>query len=157
MPKEKFPSHGNELGAVENLSAYTKVRYLLESFDLGRGTKEEKEERKKNFLNLLGDYYYALKKSRVNSENLIADSAQHRSDIHNKIMDIIRNISLSREITPDQRKISELLASNRELVEVMIDSYFSHYNTGNPSHNSELHQALRGDGLFSSPPGKEND
>ena len=148
MPKEKLPSPLPENMDVATLYSGTKMRYILEAFDLGKGTKEEKQARKNKFIELMRSYYDALKRSKVSSDNQIPESDAERAEIHNKIMDIIRNISLSREVSSSQRKIAEFLAVNRDAVTEMISAYFSSISTTNPQQNDMLRQAQRGDSYF---------
>ena len=46
MPKEKLSPQSSENFDVATLYSGTKMRYILEAFDLGKGTKEEKQARK---------------------------------------------------------------------------------------------------------------
>ncbi|HZZ99732.1 MAG TPA: hypothetical protein VFK07_03425 [Candidatus Paceibacterota bacterium] len=169
MSKEKFsPTPDNkEIYDVKTLSAQTKMRILLEVFDLGKD-KEQNEKRKEHFLDLVRRYNEAVRSGKAQvdagfepNRKQLADaksSNQHRANIHNEIMDIITKISLAHgAISPAQRDLTTYLAGDRKRVQEMIKSYFGGFDAGNPRQHSMLHQALRGEGLFTSPPGKENE
>jgi len=162
MPKETPSLSSPE--SVETMYSGTRMRYILEIFDLGKGAPEQKEERRQKFIELMRRYNFALKRSKVKTENdeqyytqgksrkkptkEIHESDDERADIHNQIMTIIRNMSLSREATSMQKKVAEYLAANRKEVEKMISDYFSVISSSDPKQHDELHQALRGDGQF---------
>lgn len=163
MPYEKAPSSTRtEILDAKTLSAQDKVKRLLEVFDTGKD-KEKNKERKQNFNNLLKQYYEisVSERARRISESELETSDKEKAAIHNKIMDIIRNISLSQGITKDQEMLTEYLGRDRKRVADMIWDYFTHANTPFKTTDSVdhtlLHQARRGEGWFTSPPGKEDD
>ena len=159
MPKEKLKRR-DEFEFSRMLAPQTKMRMLLEVFDLGID-KDKNEERKKKFIELLGKYHQASissKKSEVSSGityNETSDKA--KKAIHDQIMEIIRNVSLSKGPTKEQLLLAEYLSRNREEVEKMIETYFLGYNPSDPHERSELKQAMRGGGHFGSVPGKEDE
>jgi hypothetical protein len=156
MPKEN-PEIGRQIyGDVETLAPQTKMRMLLEIFDLGKD-KEKNEERKRKFIELMGKYHQSGIRQRTENLGIAQGSDASKKKLHNEIMEIIRSISLSQGLSKDQERLTEYLARNREEVEKMIGTYFLGYNPSNPREHSELRQALRGEGMFTSPPGKEND
>jgi len=156
MSKENLESGRQIYGNIETLSHQTRMRMLLEIFDLGPDTKKN-EERKRNFIELMGRYHQSGIRQRSENLRVIQSSDESKKKIHSQIMETIRSMSLSRSISKDQERLTEYLARNREEVEKMIGVYFLGYNPGDPKEQSELRQALRGEGYFTSPPGKEND
>ncbi len=112
MPKEKLPSE-NKLSDIETLSSHTKVRYLLEAFDCGKGSAEEIQKRKDRFMELMRSYFSLVINSKAKSENMISASEEHRAKIHNQIMEVVQNISLSMGISENQRKVADFLAKDR--------------------------------------------
>ena len=61
MSKEIPPS---EILDLKTRSPQTKMRTILEAFDSGTGSKQEREDRKQKFMNLIGKYNQAIIKSR---------------------------------------------------------------------------------------------
>lgn len=61
MLKEIPPS---EILDLKKLSPRTKMRMILEVFNSGAGNKQEREDRKQKFINLIGKYNQAIIKSR---------------------------------------------------------------------------------------------
>jgi hypothetical protein len=135
MPKESFPSEqvspekkkvqDIDVTNVELLSPQTKMRYVLEVFDLG-SEPDKNEERRRKFIDLIGAYHTTLMRSRTleNNKN-ISESDANRGQIHNQIMAIFRDISMARNIGENRRKFFEYLSKNRKEVEKMIRAYFS--------------------------------
>src|SRR5690348_13811752 len=121
MSKEKFspiPTNTREIYDVKTLSAQTKMRMVLEIFDLAKD-KAKAEERKQNLLDLMSQYHRAvLSKSR--DKKSIAGSDSERRKIHDQIMSIFDKISLSTGLNPSQRKLVDYLKSERYHVEEMI-------------------------------------
>lgn len=156
MPKET-PEIGRQIyGDIENLSHQTKMRMLLEIFDLGKD-KEKNEERKRKFIELLGKYHKSGIRQRTENLGIAQGSDASKKKLHNEIMEVVRNISLSQGLSKDQERLTEYLARNRDEVEKMIGVYFLGYNPSDPREQSELRQALRGEGMFTSPPGREDE
>ena len=126
MPKEKFTLGNQEILDVKTLSNQSKMRYILEVFNLGKD-KEKNEERKKKFIELIGKYYKAYIKSRhdFSHKNNREIYETGRADLHNEIMEIITNMSLSMGLTPEQRQVASYLSENRDEVTRMISACFS--------------------------------
>lgn len=166
MPKENPAFKPEEVDLIKLLAPQTKMRMLLEIFDLGKD-KEKNEGRKKRFIELLGKYHKQMvlaRPSRTPGTNITSSeiTAVHSSDeskkkLHNQIMEIIRNMSLSMGLNKEQKQLTEYLVGNRDEVEKIIGTYFLGYNPSDPREQSELKQAMRGEGYFTSPPGKENE
>ena len=155
MPKEK-PEMGHQIyGDIETLSQQTRMRMLLEVFNLGPDAKKN-EERKRSFIELMGRYHRSGIRQRSENLGVIQDYDANKKKIHNQIMEIIRNMSLSRGISKDQERLTEYLARNREEVEKMIGVYFLGYNPSDSKDQSEIRQALRGERYFTSPPNKKD-
>lgn len=158
MPKESLLSQ-QEIYDVKTLSSRTKMRILLEIFDLGKN-EEENQKRKEKFMDLIREYHIAIiraKPSKTISQKDITSSDVNQKRLHNKIMEILRSISLSVGLNPNQRKLIEYLAKNREEVERMIGTYFLGHDPGDPKQYSEYQMAHRGESWFTSPPGKEKE
>ena len=155
MTKELPPS-SPEILDVKTLSPQTKMRMVLEIFDLGKD-REKNEERKKKFMDLISAYAKLAVRKDKNTKKYIYGTETEREKIHNQIMEIIIKMSLSTRLSRQQRELTEYLASDRMLVETMIMSYYSGFDTSNPRNYSELQMARRGEGQFTSPPGKEDD
>ncbi|MDP3792819.1 MAG: hypothetical protein Q8Q89_03775 [bacterium] len=165
MPKE-IPTPESEMPYdVKTLSAQSKIKYILEIFDAGKGTTKEKEKRKEKFLDLLRTYYgrsvsakakrqidfspeYRSRKQKIKiKEEQTSDEDKAR--IHNQIMDILTNMSTSQGLTQGQMKVIDyLLSQDRKAVAKMIEDYFSGFNSSSPQEYSQLKQVLRGDGYF---------
>jgi len=141
---------------IKELSPQNKMRMIWEVFDLGKGTGEERKTRKDNFLKLISKYHEAIIKAKPESRiSNITSSVINRKQLHNQIMDILQKMSLSLNVPPTHRKLLEFLASNRDEVERMIETYFLGYDPTKPEEQSTLKKALRGEGLFTSPPLEE--
>lgn len=158
----------NEVYNIETLSAQTKMRMLLEIFDLAKDKDKDKiDERKNKFLDLVRQYHESsiVRKIEMQAEvdtNFLkrkkqkADTSNRRkAEIHNQIMDIITKMSLSQGLTKSQRELVSYLADDRSRIEIMIHNYYLNHDSTNPRQHDELHQALRGEGFFSSPPNKD--
>lgn len=135
----------------ELLSPSEKMAILLRIFDLGSNL-EQNDQRRKKFLDLAGAYHRSLissKISRVGSEEeptkTITNSDQYRKEMHDKIMSVLLNASLSRNIPPDQKVLLDYLARNRRAVEEIITVYFSPSESSRPTTPS---QVFRGEGPF---------
>ena len=169
MPHENAPSSTRtEILDLKTLSAQTKVRMILEIFDLSKD-KTGIEARKERFLELLRNYQLALNqasKARVvigepkkiieKTEEDTNVSNKSRREIHDQIMDLISKMAISVGLNSDQRRLVQYLSEERYRVEEMITSYYKS-NTESGTQNHQLRQALHGEGWFTSPPGKEND
>ncbi|MDP3697541.1 MAG: hypothetical protein Q8R55_06030 [Candidatus Taylorbacteria bacterium] len=158
---EKAPSpETKELYDIKTLSPQTKMRYVLDIFDLGKD-KEKNKERKNNFIKLIGEYHNASivskRKSLDSNITYIEHSDVNKKKIHDEIMDILTKMSLSLGLNKDQRELTDYLARNRDEVERMIGAYFLGYDPSSPQEQTTLKRAMRGDELFTSPPGKENE
>ena len=164
MSKEVL-THENEAPYdVKTLSAQSKIKYILEIFDSGKGTTKEKEKRKQNFLDLLRVYYgrtvisgakrqmefspqYLTKKQKIEiKEKQTSDKDKAR--IHNQIMEVLANMAHSRGLTPGQMKVVTFLSQEREEVAKMVEGYFTGFSSTNPQEYSQLKQVLRGEGQF---------
>lgn len=136
------------------------MRIILEIFDLGKD-KDKNEERKNNFIKLLGQYHEAYVKHRGSLggeyETAITHSDVNKKKLHNQIMEIIRNMSLSTGLSRDQQELTEYLVHNRGEVEKMITTYFLGHDASNPREYSDYQMAHKGESLFRSVPGKEDD
>ena len=155
MLKEK--SATSEILDVKTLSPQTKMRHTLEIFDLGKGTEEEKKVRKEKFIELIGKYHEAIIKAKplqtgsgLELERRVTSSDVNKKRLHQEIMGILEKMSLSAGLNPDQRKLLEYLAGNRQEVEKMIGTYFLGHDPTNPRQYSEYQMAHRGEGWFSS-------
>jgi hypothetical protein len=160
MSKEKIDTENkNEnqfnFDDLKKLSPQEKMRILLEIFDLGPNPKEN-EERKNNFIDLMGEYFRSGIKERTENLRTIKDSDLNKKRLHNQIMRIIRNMSLSRGLRKDQERLTEYLVRNRNEVEKIIEVYFLGYDPSEPKEQSILKQALRGTGPFISKPDKDD-
>lgn len=169
MPHEKAPSSArSEILDVKTLSAEGKIRTILEIFDLSKD-KAGIQARKDRFFELLRRYKAAVdndSKARVvigepketlgRIEKKADSSNKFRRDIHDQIMDLVSKMAVSRGVRPDQRELVQYLSEERYRVEEMIMSY---YGNGEKLgiKNNELRQALRGEGWFTSSPGKKDD
>lgn len=156
MPKE-IPPSSREILDIKTLSLQTKMRMILEIFDFGQGTQEEKTERKRKFLELIGNYNQAIIRTEPSkSEKNITYSDKNKKGLHEEIMSIIRTMSLSKDVDKKHRKLAEYLVHNRQEVERMVTSYFVGYDTApNPSTYSPVKQA-RENPLYFSKPGKDD-
>ena len=143
MSKENPTPASLEILDIKSLSPQTKMRYILEIFDIGKGTPEERGNRKANFLKLLEAYNQAIIKSKpIESHSGITDSDVNKKRIHNQIMEIVRSISLSKDLDPTTRELAEYLVHNRSEVERMVTSYFLGHDTSpNPNTYSAVRQA----------------
>ena len=93
MPNEVPSSSESEIYDIETLSPQSKVRHILEIFDLGED-KEANEIRKNKFLKLIERYWEQKARSKVMDLNQISDSESDRAKTHNQIMEIIRSMSI---------------------------------------------------------------
>ncbi len=118
---EKTPSL--EIYNLETLSAQSKMRYILEIFDLGKD-KEKNNERKEKFMDLIRQYRELATQKNKKTKEMIYGSDTERKKVHDKIMDIIIKMSMSVGLSEDQRRLTEYLANNRDEVEMMIKGYF---------------------------------
>ena len=156
MPKENLESGRQIYGDIETLSHQTRMRMLLEIFDLGPDA-EKNEERKRNFIELMGRYHQSGIRQRSENLGVVQGSDVSKKKIHNQIMEIVRSISLSQGLSKDQERLTEYLTRNREEVEKMIGTYFLGHNPSDPQEQSQLKQAMRGEGYFRSSLGKEDE
>ncbi len=149
MLKEIPPS---EILDFKTLSPQTKMRMILEAFDSGADSEQEREERKQKFINLIGKYNQAIIKSRPSqSEKELTYSDESKKKLHNEIMSVMRSISLSR-INTTVRELAEYLVHNRQEVERMVTSYFLGYDTApNPKTYSPVKQVEESPLYFSKP------
>lgn len=156
MSKEIPSTNSHEILDIKTLSPQTKMRLVLEAFNYGKGTSDDKEKRRQAFIDLIGTYNQAIIKSRpVESGSTIVESDINKKRIHDKIMDVIRSMSLSRELKPSIRDLAEYLIHDRKEVERMVTSYFLGYDTApNPENYSSVRQA-RENPFYSAP--KDND
>lgn len=171
MSRESSPTSKQEVYDIKTLSSQGKMKILLEIFELAED-KSQVEEKKKRFLELVkqyfevstiakarvqvGETYAASKSSKKRNEESSSSSNRHKAEIHNKIMDIITGMSLSLKLNPTQRELAVYLAEDRKRVEEMINKYYLNFDTSNVRQHDEIHRALRGDGYFTSPPGKDD-
>ena len=144
---EKVPSPEiREIYDIKTLSAQSKMKYLLEIFNLGKD-EEKNEERKKNFIELISKYHRAYIKSTLNISNK-KDGERYeegRAKLHNEIMEIIKNMSLSLGLTQEQREVASYLSEHRDEVTQMISSYFTLINPNtvdSPSEYSKMKEQL---------------
>ncbi len=155
MSSEKPAS---EILDVKTLSPQTKMRIILEVFDLGK-EKIENGERRKKFIELVSRYYRAYIKSGFD----VTDKTQRekyeegRANLHNKIMDVITKMSLSLGLSQEQREVASYLSENRDEVTRMISAYFMNWDPASPKEYSDYQMAHEGMGNFRSVPGKEDD
>lgn len=147
MRKEKFIR--SETVDPKTMTSASKMEYLLRVFDLAKDGEKAKE-RKEKFLDLLEQYRASKVEARVKSLNQISDSDAYTAKLHNQIMEILANMSLSRGLTENQRKVVEYLTADRKRVTRMVDDYFSGYETTNSRPMSQVQQARRGIGPFTS-------
>ena len=148
----------SEILDIKKLDPQTKMKMILEVFDLGKGTDEEKLTRKNNFMRLIGKYHEAIIKAKPESRlSNITSSDTHKQNLHRQIMEILQKMSLSLGIPSDHRRLLEHLASNKDEVEKMIETYFLVYDPTDPKEQTILKRALRGDDPFTSPPGKSDE
>lgn len=144
----------------ESLSPSEKMAAFLKIFNLGHDPEQNKE-RKRKFLDLIGAYHQATISSRaINLDlkkedmgKLITPADRHKKELHDKIMAILLNASLSINLPPDQKALLDHLARNRGAVEQMIVAYFSSSGSGKPTTPSEI---FRGEGPFFKRPGDED-
>lgn len=164
MPKlheTPSPARG-EILDIKTLSAQDKVRRLLEIFDLGKD-KAGNETRKQKFLDLISRYYEVSVKAKARNVNELEakTSDDYKAALHNEIMEIIRNFSLSQGISKNQEMLTEYLSRDRKNVADMIWSYFTHsattFRPTDPVEHTLLHQARRGDAWFGSVPASKED
>ena len=165
MPIDIPPNNEREIYDVKTLSAQSKVRVLLEIFDLAKDDKVK--DRKEQFMDLVRQYFEASTVARIeiqvgrdlnymNRKKSEADSSgKRKAELHNQIMDVITKMSLSQGLTKSQRELATYLAGDRKNVENMIRGYYLSDNSSDLSQNDELHRALRGDASFKAPPGRE--
>ncbi|MDO8495924.1 MAG: hypothetical protein Q7S43_00515 [bacterium] len=153
MLKETPPS---EILDLKTLSPQTKMRTILEAFDAGTGSKQEREDRKQKFIKLIGRYNQAIIKSRPSqSEKELTYSDESKKKLHDEIMSAMRSISLS-QIDPTIRELAEYLVHDRQEVERMVTSYFLGYDTTpNPKTYSPIKKA-RENPLYFSKPGEDD-
>ena len=156
MPNEVPSSSESEIYDIETLSPQSKVRHILEIFDLGED-KEANEIRKNKFLKLIERYWEQKARSKVMDLNQISDSESDRAKTHNQIMEIIRSMSISTGLNPSQRKLTEYLSADRKRVTIMVDGYFSNYNSANSNQQSPIAMARRGEGPFQFSGSKDDD
>ena len=154
IPKQS--EQKSEILDIKTLSPQTKMRMLLEIFDLDPNA-EKNEDRKKSFIELMGRHHQSGIRQRSENLGVVQGSDASKKKLHNQIMDIIKSISLSQGLSKDQERLTEYLVRNRSEVEKMIGAYFLGYNPGDPKEQSELRQALRGEGYFRSSRGKEEE
>lgn len=129
----------------ESISPSEKMKMLLKIFDLGNNPEQNKERRRK-FLDLVGAYHQSAISSKAinldlqkeDLESSITPSDTHKKKLHDKIMAILFNASMSR---------------NRNAVEQMIVAYFSSSKSARPTTPSEV---FRGEGPFFRKPGDED-
>src|SRR3989344_2494115 len=131
----------SEILDLKTLSPQTKMRTILEAFDSGTGSKQEREDRKQKFMNLIGKYNQAIIKAKPSqSERELTYSDESKKKLHDEIMSVMRSISLS-QIDPTIRELAEYLVHNRQEVERMVTSYFLGYDTApNPETYSPVKQ-----------------
>ena len=156
MPKEVLGNLSENFDLIRTLVPQTKMRMLLEIFDVFPD-KEVNKKRKEDFIALMGKYYQSGLREKTKDLEVIQNSEQSKKSLHNQIIEIIRNISLSRGLSKEQQQLTEYLFRNRKEVEKMIGTYFLGYSPNDPKEQSELKQAMRGEGQFGSVPGKENE
>jgi len=166
MPRERPVSQSEDFDVIKTLAPQTKMRMVLEIFDLGKD-KKKNEERKNEFIKLMGKYHEQMVLSQssktpgsnITSRELTAidSSDKNKKGLHDQIMEILRNMSLSLGLSREQRQLTEYLIRNGDEVENIIGTYFLGYDPGDPREQSELKQAMRGERYFTSPPGKENE
>lgn len=142
---------------IKTLSSQTKMRMVLEIFDFGQGTQEEKKERKSKFLELIGNYNQAIIKTKPSElVKEITSSDKNKKRLHDDIMSRLRTMSLAKNVTPTYRALAEYLVHNRQEVERMVTSYFLGYDTiPNPETYSSVKQA-RENPLYFSKPGEKD-
>lgn len=136
MPKLK---EGPELKsenfyAVSTLDPETKMKMILEIFDLGED-KEQNKKRRAAFIKLMGKHNEQSIKHRpsttpnhnITSSEItdIHSSDENKKKLHDQIIEILRNMSLSLGLNKDQRLLAEYLVRNRGEVERLIRYYFT--------------------------------
>ncbi len=156
MPKETLEHKSQIYSDIEILSNQTRIIMLLEVFDIGPD-KTKNKERKNNFIALMGKYYQSGIRDRTENLGVTKSSDANKKKLHDQIMEIIRNISLSQGLNKNQQRLTEYLVRNRSEVEKMIGVYFLGYNPDDPQEQSELKQAMRGEGYFGSVPAVKED
>jgi hypothetical protein len=164
--KEVPPKKDRPIYDIKTLSPHSKMIRVLEIFDLGPD-KEKNEERKAAFIRLLGQYHESFVRSQVarsaqdvkenSSVGSFEISDEGKKKLHDQIMEAIRNASLSRGLSPEQRSLLEYLAQRRDEVEKMITAYFRSDIQSDPNRDHIIQQARQGGGWFVSPPDKEKD
>ena len=103
-------------------------------------------------------YHEAIVKAKPESRiSNITTSDANKKKLHDQIMDILQKMSLSLNVQADHRKLLEYLAFDRNEVERVVETYFLGYDPTSREEQSMLKRALRGEGPFTSPPGKENE
>lgn len=132
--KERPELKYENFDAVRTLGPETKIKMILEIFDLGKD-KEQNEKRKAEFIKLMGKYNEQSIKfwpSIIPGHNItsseitdIHSSDENKKKLHDQIMEILRNISLSLGLNKDQRLLAEYLVRNRNEVEGLIRYYFT--------------------------------
>lgn len=144
----------------ESISPSEKMKMLLKIFDLGNNPEQNKERRRK-FLDLVGAYHQSAISSKAinldlqkeDLESSITPSDTHKKKLHDKIMALLLNASMSRNLPPDQKSLLDHLSRNRNAVEQMIVAYFSSSKSARPTTPSEV---FRGEGPFFRKPGDED-
>ena len=131
--KEKPEFKSENFDTVKNLDPETKIKMILEVFDLGKD-KEQNKKRRAEFIKLISRYHEQVIMSRpsVTPGSNITSSEMtdiHRSDenkkkLHNQIVEILRTISLSMGLSKEQRLLAEYFVQNRSEVERLIVYYF---------------------------------
>ncbi len=134
MRKEKPGLKSENFDSVKNLNPETKIKMILEVFDLGKD-REQNKNRKANFIKLIEKYHqevvlhHASKTpgSNVTSSEINEISSSHKDKkyFHDQILEILRTMSLSLGLNKDQRLLAEYLARNRDEVEKLVIYYFT--------------------------------
>jgi len=125
MPKELLLD-SQESNDLRRLDPQFQIKIILEVFDLPKD-KEKNEKRKQEFIGLMRSYNLAYIKSRndLSSGKKRDQYEAGRAELHNKIMEILTNMSLSLGLSKEQREVISYLSENRDEVTKMISSYFS--------------------------------
>ncbi len=134
MLKEKLELKSENFDAVRTLDPETKIRMILEIFDIGPD-KDQNGQRKENFIKLMGKYRERVvahgasrtPDSTITSSEItaIGSSDKYKKELHNQIMEILRTMSISLGLSKDQRLLAEYLVRNRDEVERLIIYYFT--------------------------------
>lgn len=132
--KERPELKSENFDLVKNLDPQTKMGMILEVFDIGPD-KDKNRQRKESFIKLMGKYYeqgIIHQASRTPDSNItsgeidtIHSSDEDKKKLHNQIMEILRNMSLSLGISKEQRLLAEYLQRDRAEVERLIQYYFT--------------------------------